>query len=31
MVEKIKNYSLNFDAPAILADDLHKEYLKENA
>lgn len=30
MVEKIKSYSLNFDAPAILADDLYKEYLKES-
>ena len=29
MVEKIKTYSLSFDAPAILADELHDMYLKE--
>ena len=29
IIEKIKTYSLNFDAPAILADDIHEEYLKE--
>ena len=28
MVEKIKTYSLNYDAPAILSDELHDEYLK---
>ena len=30
MVEKIKTYSLHFDTPAILADDLHEMYLKES-
>lgn len=30
MVEKIKTYSLNYDAPAILSDELHEFYLKEN-
>lgn len=30
MVEKIKTYSLHFDAPAILADELHEMYLKES-
>ena len=30
MVEKIKSYSLNFDAPAILSADLHDEYLRES-
>ena len=29
MVEKIKTYSFSFDAPAILADELHDMYLKE--
>ena len=29
MVEKIKTYSLSFDAPAILADEIHEEYLRE--
>lgn len=29
MVEKIKTYSLDYDAPAILADEIHEEYLKE--
>ena len=28
MVEKIKTYSLQFDAPAILSDEIHDEYLK---
>ena len=30
MVEKIKTYSLDFDAPAILADALYDEYLKQS-
>ncbi len=30
MVEKIKTYSLNYDAPAILSDELHDEYLRQN-
>ena len=30
MVEMIKSYSLNFDAPAILSADLHDEYLRES-
>ncbi len=30
MVEKIKSYSLNFDAPTILSADLHDEYLRES-
>lgn len=30
MIEKIKSFSLSFDAPIILANDLHKEYLNEN-
>ena len=30
MVEKIKTYSLNFDAPAILSEELHEEYLRQN-
>lgn len=30
MVEKIKSYSLNFDALAILSADLHDEYLRES-
>lgn len=30
MVEKIKTYSLNYDAPAILSDELHEEYLRQN-
>ena len=30
MVEKIKTYSLNYDAPAILSDELHEMYLKES-
>ena len=30
MVEKIKTYSLNFDAPAILSDELHEEYLRQS-
>ena len=30
MVKKIKLYSLNFDAPAILSDELHDEYLRMN-
>ena len=30
MYEKIKTYSLHFDAPVILADALHDEYLKES-
>lgn len=30
MVEKIKTYSLNFDAPAILSDELHDYYLQES-
>ena len=29
MVEKIKTYSLSYDAPAILADEIHEEYLRE--
>ena len=30
MVEKIKTYSLNYDAPAILSNELHDEYLRQN-
>ena len=30
MVKKIKLYSLNFYAPAILSDELHDEYLRQN-
>ena len=30
MVEKIKTYSLNHEAPAILSDELHDEYLRQN-
>ena len=30
MVEKIKIYSLNYDAPAILSDELHEEYLRQS-
>ena len=30
MVKKIKNYSLHFDAPAILADELYEMYLKDS-
>ena len=30
LVEKIKTYSLNYDAPAILSDDLHEEYLRQS-
>lgn len=30
MVERIKTYSLNYDAPAILSDELHEEYLRQN-
>ena len=30
MVEKIKTYSLNYNAPAILSDELHGEYLRQN-
>ena len=30
MVEKIKTFSLNYDAPAILLDELHEEYLRQN-
>ena len=29
MVEKIKTYSLSYDAPAILSDEIHEEYLRE--
>ena len=29
MVEKLNTYSLNFDAPAILSDEIHEEYLRE--
>lgn len=29
MVEKIKTYSLGYDAPAILADEMHEVYLRE--
>lgn len=28
MVESIKTYALSFDAPAILSDEIHDEYLK---
>lgn len=30
MVEKIKTYSLSYDVPAILSDELHEEYLRQN-
>ena len=30
MAEIIKLYSLNYDAPAILSDELHDEYLRQN-
>ena len=30
IVGKIKTYSLNYDAPAILSDELHDEYLRQN-
>ena len=30
MVKKIKTYSLNYDAPARLSDELHDEYLRQN-
>ena len=30
MFEKIKTYSLNHDAPDILSDELHEEYLRQN-
>lgn len=30
MVEKIKSYSLNFDVPLILKEELQKVYLEEN-
>lgn len=29
MVEKVKTYSLNYNAPAILANEIHEEYLRE--
>ena len=29
MVEKIKTYSLSYDASAILSDEIHEEYLRE--
>jgi len=28
--EKIKTYSLNYDVPAILSDELHDENLRQN-
>ena len=30
MVEKIKTYSLNYDAPVILSNELHDEYVRQN-
>ena len=30
MVEKIRTYSMNYDAPAILYDELHDEYLRQH-